>query len=61
MIERGHGSAFIRCFVDELAGDGAPRIVTDPDPPMRRAVRAYAKAGFDKDCAWSIRPMAPLC
>ena len=27
---------------------GAPRIVTDPDPANRRAVRAYEKAGFEK-------------
>ncbi len=48
MIERGHGSAFIRCFVDFRLKNGAPRIVTDPDPSNARAVRAYAKAGFEK-------------
>jgi aminoglycoside 6'-N-acetyltransferase len=49
MIERGHGSAFIRQFADKLLGSGIPRIVTDPDPGNRRAVRAYAKAGFQAD------------
>jgi aminoglycoside 6'-N-acetyltransferase len=49
MIERGHGSALIRCFVDDRLQKGAPRIVTDPDPANRRAVRAYEKAGFEKD------------
>ena len=48
MSERGHGSAFIRCFVDIRLKSGAPRIVTDPDPSNARAVRAYAKAGFEK-------------
>jgi len=48
MIERGHGSAFIRAFVDALLREGAPRIVTDPDPENARAVRAYQKAGFEK-------------
>jgi aminoglycoside 6'-N-acetyltransferase len=48
MIERGHGSAFIRCFVGIRLKSGAPRIVTDPDPSNARAVRAYAKAGFEK-------------
>ncbi len=48
MIERGHGSAFIRAFVDERLRNGAPRIVTDPDPANARAVRAYEKAGFEK-------------
>jgi aminoglycoside 6'-N-acetyltransferase len=48
MIERGHGSALIRCFVDDRIAAGAPRIVTDPDPSNARAVRAYEKAGFRK-------------
>jgi aminoglycoside 6'-N-acetyltransferase len=46
MIGRGHGSGFIRQFVDGLLGQGIPRVVTDPDPDNIRAVRAYAKAGF---------------
>jgi len=46
MIGRGHGSGFIRQFVDGLLGQGIPRVVTDPDPNNVRAVRAYAKAGF---------------
>src|SRR5216684_4158856 len=49
MIERGHGSALVRCFVDDQLQQGAPRIVTDPDPANRRAVRAYEKTGFEKD------------
>jgi aminoglycoside 6'-N-acetyltransferase len=48
MIERGYGSAFIRAFVDERMRNGAPRIVTDPDPANTRALRAYGKAGFEK-------------
>ncbi|MCK1620977.1 acetyltransferase [Bradyrhizobium sp. 159] len=49
MIARGHGSAFIRQFVDAQLRAGLPRIVTDPDPLNTRAVRAYAKAGFVRD------------
>jgi len=49
MIEHGHGSAFIRAFADDRLQQGAPRIVTDPDPANFRAVRAYEKAGFEKD------------
>ena len=49
MIGRGHGSHFIRSFVDELLLSGTPRVVTDPDPENRRAVRAYEKAGFERD------------
>jgi len=49
MIGRGHGSGFIRQFTDDLLSSGIPRIVTDPDPGNGRAVRAYAKAGFQSD------------
>jgi aminoglycoside 6'-N-acetyltransferase len=48
MIERGHGSAFIRAFVDARLASGVPRMVTDPDPANPRAARAYEKAGFMK-------------
>ena len=49
MIGRGHGSHFIRQFVDTLLRSGTPRVVTDPDPANARAVRAYEKAGFERD------------
>lgn len=45
----GHGSAFIRSFVQERLRNGVPRIVTDPDPTNARAIRAYEKAGFARD------------
>jgi aminoglycoside 6'-N-acetyltransferase len=46
MIERGHGSAFIRIFIEDLLASGTPRVMTDPDPANARAIRAYEKAGF---------------
>jgi aminoglycoside 6'-N-acetyltransferase len=49
MLGCGHGSAFVRDFADRLLADGAPRVVTDPDPANLRAVRAYEKAGFRRD------------
>src|SRR5262245_60373866 len=49
MVDRGHGSAFIRAFVDGKLAAGAPRMVTDPDPGNARAIRAYEKAGFARD------------
>jgi aminoglycoside 6'-N-acetyltransferase len=49
MIDRGHGSAFIRAFVDNRLIAGTPRMVTDPDPANARAIRAYEKAGFARD------------
>ena len=49
MIGRGHGSAFIRVFIEELLTTGTPRVVVDPDPTNARAIRAYEKAGFAKD------------
>jgi aminoglycoside 6'-N-acetyltransferase len=48
MVDRGHGSAFIRAFIERTLADGAPRIITDPDPANARAIRAYQKAGFEK-------------
>jgi aminoglycoside 6'-N-acetyltransferase len=32
-----------------LLTSGIPRVVTDPDPDNARAVRAYAKAGFQRE------------
>ena len=49
MVSKGHGSAFIRTFLDRLLAEGAPRVITDPDPRNLRAVRAYEKAGFRKE------------
>jgi aminoglycoside 6'-N-acetyltransferase len=49
MIGHGHGSSFIRQFVDDCLRQGIPRIVTDPDPVNARAVRAYEKAGFARE------------
>jgi aminoglycoside 6'-N-acetyltransferase len=48
-LGRGHGSGFIRQFTDNLLASGIPRIVTDPDPDNARAVRAYAKARFERE------------
>ena len=49
MVDRGHGSAFIRSFIDRLLAAGATRVITDPDPANTRAIRAYEKAGFRRD------------
>ena len=45
MVGRGHGSAFIRQFIDELPANGTSRVVIDPSPKNPRAIRAYEKAG----------------
>jgi aminoglycoside 6'-N-acetyltransferase len=49
MLGRGHGSAFIRAFAEQLLAKGTPRVVIDPDPANARAIRAYERAGFSKD------------
>lgn len=49
MLDRGHGSALVRVFAEDLLANGTPRVVIDPDPGNTRAVRAYEKAGFSKD------------
>ncbi|MGB3503171.1 MAG: GNAT family N-acetyltransferase [Mesorhizobium sp.] len=46
MLGQGHGSALLRALADELIEEGAPRLVIDPHPDNRRAIRAYEKAGF---------------
>jgi len=46
LLNRGHGSAFISAFVSRLFENGAPRIITDPNPQNARAIRAYENAGF---------------
>ena len=47
-IGQGHGSHFIRAFVDDLLKTGTPLVLTDPSPANTRAIRAYEKAGFQK-------------
>lgn len=49
MVGRGHGSAFIRAFVDGLLADGVPRVIVDPCLLNARAIRAYVKAGFHSE------------
>ena len=50
MIDRGHGSRFIRQFVGSACWHRARRASSPiPTRPMRRAIRAYEKAGFHRD------------
>ena len=46
MLDRGHGSAFVRAHCQRLFAAGARAIGTDPHPDNKRAIRAYEKAGF---------------
>lgn len=46
LVGKGHGSAIVRQFVDDLFEEGVPRVIIDPDPTNKRAIRAYEKAGF---------------
>jgi len=61
MIGRGHGSAFIRNFVERLINSGTPRVVTDPDPANRRAPCALMKKPALNALVLWIRPMAAPC
>ena len=46
MLDKGHGSAFVRMHVQRLFDRGVPAVGTDPHPDNLRARRAYEKAGF---------------
>jgi aminoglycoside 6'-N-acetyltransferase len=48
LVDRGHGSAFIRRFANDLFAGGTPRVLTDPSPDNARAIKAYEKAGFGR-------------
>jgi len=45
-LSKGHGTKVLQAFVGKLRREGYNRIVIDPDPANRRAVKAYRKAGF---------------
>lgn len=46
LVGKGHGSAILAQFVEELFEEGVPRVIIDPHPDNKRAIRAYEKAGF---------------
>ena len=46
LVGVGHGSRLLRDFADILFEEGCPRVIIDPDPANKRAIRAYEKAGF---------------
>ncbi len=63
LVDRGHGSAFIRRFIDRLFAAGASRVITDPDPANARAIRAYENAGRpdSQKIVWSKRRAGSPC
>jgi aminoglycoside 6'-N-acetyltransferase len=46
LIGKGHGPRMIEAFVAMLFEEGCPRVIIDPDPDNKAAIRAYEKAGF---------------
>jgi aminoglycoside 6'-N-acetyltransferase len=53
MTGRGVAPAVIRVFAARLFSGTAPRIIIDPDAENKRAIRAYAKAGFTPYGEWN--------
>jgi aminoglycoside 6'-N-acetyltransferase len=43
---KGHGARLIDAFAAMLFEEGCPRVIIDPDPSNKAAVRASEKAGF---------------
>jgi aminoglycoside 6'-N-acetyltransferase len=60
LIGRGHGSAFIRTFVEKAFADGVPRIITDPHPDNTASVRAFEKAGFARQWVRDVPGFGPV-
>lgn len=46
LVGKGLGPRVINEFVRRLFAEGVRRVVIDPDPDNRQAIRAYEKAGF---------------
>ena len=46
LVGAGHGPAMLSQFVGMLFDEGTPRVIIDPHPDNKRAIRAYEKAGF---------------
>ncbi len=46
LVGKGHGTRLITEFVEMLFEEGAPRVILDPDPANKAAVRTYEKVGF---------------
>ncbi|MCV0424044.1 MAG: acetyltransferase [Roseibium sp.] len=46
-LSSGLGTQVLRAFVRKLLNEGYSRILIDPDPKNKRAVRCYRKVGFE--------------
>ena len=57
MLDRGHGSALIRAFIEGLLEAGAPRVVTDRIPPTPVPSGLTKKPDF-ASIVWSTHPTA---
>ena len=61
LLNKGHGSALVRAFVERLFAEPAVTMIqTDPHPDNHRAVRCYEKAGFLRGPVVST-PDGPAC
>jgi len=50
LLEKGHGSAMLKTFSNQLLmRSDVDRVIADPHPKNVRAVRAYGKAGFKSE------------
>lgn len=48
-VGKGHGTRFIRTYVESLfQNPKVTEVIVDPDPRNARAIRAYEKVGFTK-------------
>lgn len=59
LIGIGHGSTFIRAFVDRAFARGVPRLITDPHPDNAASIRAFEKAGFVRSWVRDLPQFGP--
>ena len=52
-LGKGLGALIVEAFARKLLGEGALRVIIDPDAENARAIGAYTKAGFVPFRRWS--------
>lgn len=60
LLGRGHGGGMLKSFIEILWRRGATRILIDPEPRNKRAIRVYERVGFKRIGVYDEGPSALL-